>query len=238
MSYAADFRRIALDALRGKWVIAIAAGLIAVLLGGIGTDETGIKVKREGAGGDIYFQYNGQTVFSFQEGFQVEWWPVVLGSTALFVLIAILLGLLFFVLGSVVEAGYALFNLDLVDGIEPKLESLFFFFYNWKTTTIASLLRSLYIFLWSLLFFFPGIYAAYSYAMTGYVLAEHPEYTASEALGRFKEMMEGNRFRLFCLRLSFIGWDILNIFTLGIGNLWLTPYKQAAEAAFYREISA
>lgn len=26
-------------------------------------------------------------------------------------------------------------------------------------------------------------------------------------------------------------------FTLGIGNLWLTPYKQAAEAAFYREVS-
>lgn len=30
---------------------------------------------------------------------------------------------------------------------------------------------------------------------------------------------------------------ILSSLTLGIGNLWLRPYKQAANAAFYREIS-
>jgi len=142
------------------------------------------------------------------------------------------------VLGSVIAAGYSLFNLDLVDGLEPKIETLFFYFYNWKTTAIAALLRGLYIFLWSLLLFFPGIYAAYSYAMTGYILAEHPEYSPTEVLARSKEMMEGNRFRLFCLRLSFIGWDILCAFTFGLGKFVLTPYKQAAEAAFYREISA
>ena len=50
-------------------------------------------------------------------------------------------------------------------------------------------------------------------------------------------MMNGNKWRLFCLHWSFIGWDILCIFTLGIGNLWLIPYKQAATAAFYREVS-
>jgi len=49
--------------------------------------------------------------------------------------------------------------------------------------------------------------------------------------------MEGNRFRLFCLEFSFIGWSILCAFTLGIGNLWLTPYRQVATAAFYREVS-
>jgi len=49
--------------------------------------------------------------------------------------------------------------------------------------------------------------------------------------------MSGNRWRLFCLHVSFIGWAILCAFTLGIGNLWLNPYKNAATAAFYREIS-
>ena len=91
--------------------------------------------------------------------------------------------------------------------------------------------------LWSLLLIIPGIIAGYSYAMTGYILAENPELTASEAIARSKEMMAGNRFRLFCLHFSFIGWEILCTLTLGIGNLWLRPYKQAAEAAFYREIS-
>ena len=49
--------------------------------------------------------------------------------------------------------------------------------------------------------------------------------------------MSGNKFRLFCLDLSFIGWDILGMITLGIGMLFVRPYQQAAKAAFYREVS-
>lgn len=73
--------------------------------------------------------------------------------------------------------------------------------------------------------------------MTEYILAEHPEFTASEAIDRSKQMMSGNRWRLFCMQFSFIGWDILSALTLGIGSLWVRPYKQAATAAFYREVS-
>ena len=135
------------------------------------------------------------------------------------------------------EVGYARYNLELVDREGAKIESLFTYFYNWKTTAASRFLRGLYTFLWSLLFIIPGIIAAYSYAMTGYILAEDPELTAGEAISRSKEMMSGNRFRLFCLQFSFIGWEILSALTLGIGNLWLRPYKQAAVAAFYREIS-
>lgn len=87
-----------------------------------------------------------------------------------------------------------------------------------------------------LLLIIPGIMASYSYAMTGYILAEHPELTASEAIAQSKDMMAGNRWRLFCLQFSFIGWDILCALTLGIGNLALRPYRHAAEAAFYREL--
>ena len=102
---------------------------------------------------------------------------------------------------------------------------------------MAQLLQTLYVVLWSLLFIIPGIIASYSYAMTSFILAENPEMDANEAIGRSKEMMYGNRWRLFCLHFSFIGWDILATLTLGIGNLWLVPYKQAASAAFYREVS-
>ena len=99
------------------------------------------------------------------------------------------------------------------------------------------LLRGLYVFLWSLLFIVPGIVAGYSYAMTDYILAENPNLTASQAIEQSKTMMYGNRWRLFCLQFSFIGWDILATLAFGIGHLWLTPYKQAATAAFYREVS-
>ena len=101
------------------------------------------------------------------------------------------------------------------------------------------LLRVVYTVLWSLLFVIPGIYASYGYAMTPYILMENKEMTANEAIRASKELMNGNRFRLFCLEISFIGWALLALFlTAGIGFLWLVPYMEASFAAFYREIKA
>ena len=148
-----------------------------------------------------------------------------------------MLGVLYFILGSVVKVGYARFNLNLTAGEKPPFETLFSYFPHWKTVAVAWLLQSVYVLLWMLLLVIPGIVASYSYAMTDYILAENPELTASEAIAQSKAMMEGNRWRLFCLRFSFVGWAILCAFTLGIGNLVLRPYERAAEAAFYREIS-
>ena len=237
MKIASDFRYIAREALRGKWGIAVITGLIASLLGGLTSEGSNVKVNFDLSQGDVSLAVAGQTVFSSAEGIGGNFTPLLVGGAIYIAMAAIVLGVLYFVLGSVIEIGYARFNLELVDRAEAKIESLFTYFYNWKTTAVTRLLKSVYILLWSLLFIIPGIIAGYSYAMTGYILAEHPEITASEAIARSKEMMEGNRFRLFCLQFSFIGWSILCAFTFGIGNLWLTPYKQAATAAFYREIS-
>ena len=49
-------------------------------------------------------------------------------------------------------------------------------------------------------------------------------------------MMKGNKGRLFCLDISFIGWALLSALTLGIGELFLNPYVCAARAAFYRSL--
>ena len=40
---------------------------------------------------------------------------------------------------------------------------------------ILSLLKTLYIFLWSLLFFIPGIIKTYSYNLAEFISREHPE---------------------------------------------------------------
>ena len=108
---------------------------------------------------------------------------------------------------------------------------------GYKNIVKIMFIRNLKIFLWSLLLIIPGIVKGYEYRMIPYLLAENPELTANEAITRSKEMMDGNKWRLFCLNFSFIGWDILAMFTFGIGNLWLNPYKEAAKAAFYREVS-
>ena len=238
MKVAEDFRYIAREALRGKWGIAVIAGLIASLLGALGSDGPEVKLNVDmSEGANVSFEYAGQTILSTSSGINDQLSAVLIGSAIYIAIAAILLAAVYFVLGSVIEAGYARFNLNLVDRTEAKIESLFTYFYNWKTTAATRFIKTLYCLLWSLLFIIPGIIASYSYAMTGYILADHPELTASEAIERSKEMMSGNRFRLFCLQLSFIGWAILCAFTFGIGNLWLTPYRQAATAAFYREIS-
>ena len=72
--------------------------------------------------------------------------------------------------------------------------------------------------------------------MTPYVLIDHPELSANEAIHESSRLMEGHKFDLFWLYLSFIGWAILAVLTLGIGFFWLEPYMQASVAAFYNDI--
>lgn len=234
MKYAADFRKIAREALAGRWSIALLAGLIASLLGAIEIGGSTVNV-------EIDFDSLSKNPL-LTERFDPNELAAILSTLATFLLVASCIGLVIYIIlffiGSVVGLGYSKFNLELVDGEnDPEISTLFSFFKRWKTAVLANLMKAVFIFLWALLFIIPGIIASYSYAMTSYLLAENPDMTASEAIDKSKQIMKGNRWRLFCLQLSFIGWDFLCVFTLGIGNLWLTPYKQASVAAFFRDVS-
>lgn len=77
----------------------------------------------------------------------------------------------------------------------------------------------------------------YRYAMSFYALVDNPNMGVMDALRESARMMKGNKWRLFCLQISFIGWSILCLFTCGIGYFWLNPYMGQAEAAFYHEVS-
>jgi len=57
-----------------------------------------------------------------------------------------------------------------------------------------------------------------------------------EAIDKSKAMMDGYKWKYFCLNLRFIGWAILCIFTLGIGFLWLAPYIMVSHAKFYDDL--
>ena len=100
------------------------------------------------------------------------------------------------------------------------------------------LLMRIFISLWSLLFIIPGIVKVFSYAMTPYILEENPELSANDAINRSRAMMRGHKFDLFWLWLSFIGWAVLSICTLGIGLFWLAPYMETSVAAFYEDVKA
>ena len=239
MKIAEDFRRIARNALTNKWFIAVAVGLVASILGGISGGGPEFKVNIDGSNISMNFNVAGQTIKSIgtNGGVDSEVGAFILASLPIIIIASLFAAVIYFVLGSFIGVGYAKFNLNLVDKKNAAFETLFEYFSRWKTTTIARLLRALYVFLWSLLFIIPGIVAGFSYAMTDYILAEDPELTADEAISQSKSIMMGNKWRFFCLQFSFIGWDILATLAFGIGHLWLTPYKQAAYAAFYREVS-
>ena len=239
MKFAEDFRRIARNALTNKWFIAVAVGLVASILGGISGGGPEFKVNIDGSNISMNFNVAGQTIKSIgtNGGVDSEVGAFILASLPIIIIASLFAAVIYFVLGSFIGVGYAKFNLNLVDKKNAAFETLFEYFSHWKTTTIARLLRALYVFLWSLLFIIPGIVAGFSYAMTDYILAEDPELTADEAISQSKSIMMGNKWRFFCLQFSFIGWDILATLAFGIGHLWLTPYKQAAYAAFYREVS-
>ncbi|MBA2878620.1 putative membrane protein [Anoxybacillus kamchatkensis] len=97
----------------------------------------------------------------------------------------------------------------------------------------TSLLFGLFVFLWSLLLIIPGIIKSLSYSQTFFLLKDHPEYSALQAISESKKRMKGYKGKLFLLYLSFVGWGLLSILTFGIGFLWLVPYIYTSLAAFY-----
>lgn len=95
-------------------------------------------------------------------------------------------------------------------------------------------LEFLYMYLWSLLFIIPGIVKFYEYRMIPYILAENPGMNSREVFEVSKRMMNGKKWEMFVLDLSFIGWAILEIITCGIvAVFYVMPYKNATDAEVY-----
>jgi len=254
MKLAADFREIARNVLRGKWPVAILAGFLASVMGACILSNGGGTSGNRGESNGVDLSPNS-----------VRQW-----ITVIYIILAVLI--IWLIMNLIVSGagklGYAIFNLNLVDGKEAKVSDLFSQFHRLGEGFVMNLLMALYTFLWSLLFVIPGIIKTYSYAMTPYIMAERPALTADEAITESRRIMDGNKMRLFCLCFSFIGWGLLcTLPTIAlmaivfgrlkatgdlsllfwlipcgipsfVGSLFLVPYQQAAFAAFYRDVAA
>lgn len=118
----------------------------------------------------------------------------------------------------------------------PKIGVIFEgFAANWVGNFITYLVYTIYIVLWTLLFIIPGIIKSFSYAMTMFLKAKNPELKTNEAITMSREIMNGKKWKLFCLEFSFIGWVLLSILTFGIGFFFLIPYMDASITAFYED---
>ena len=214
-----ELRAVARQNLEGTWGISVGVALVASLLGG----------SMAGAGSNVNFNVSEENIRNLPPVF----WTVLLPLVS----VAGLLSLAALILGGTVELGYAKFLLKQHDRKELQFSDLFSQFERFGTGFAQKFLRTLFIVLWSLLFIIPGIVKGLSYAMTPFILEEHPEMTASQAIKASMQLMDGHKMDLFILGLSFIGWSLLACLTMGIGFLFLNPYMNAAYAAFYRSIS-
>ncbi len=155
---------------------------------------------------------------------------------AIFVIvIAVLLGIFIY---NPLEVGARRFFLKNLQQPAEAKEIAFAFDNNWKEIGKIMFARDIYLFGWSLLFIIPGIVKSYEYKMIPYLLAENPNLSEGEVFAISKQMMNGQKWNAFVLDLSFVGWDILSGFTLGLLSIfYVSPYKHLTAAALYEELS-
>ena len=133
---------------------------------------------------------------------------------------------------------YIHFRIAADPSYKPQVRELFSCFNDFWPMLKVMLLSALFTFLWSLLFFIPGMIKALAYSQAPYIIAENPNMPAMEALRQSERMMMGRKWEYFVLNLSFIGWVFLAIPTLGLLMIWLEPYMQMTMVNFYSDCKA
>lgn len=167
-------------------------------------------------------------------------------------------GLYVFLVTGAFTLGVAIFFLSLFRRQQEDISQVFFGFEYFFKALGLSFMIGLFTALWALLFVIPGIIAAYRYRQAFYILADDPGKGVLQCIRESKWMMCGNKWKLFCLDISFIGWAILATlplvilteitddfflqtpvlselfaFVAGAAVFWLTAYIETAHVAFY-----
>jgi uncharacterized membrane protein len=161
---------------------------------------------------------------------------------------AVVLGVIFTVgiVGSIVHAllanpievgGRRFFEKNANDPT-TQFNTMFEGFQDYGRVLVTMLIRDVFILLWTLLLIIPGAMKAYSYRLVPYLVKDRPELSPMEVLAESEALMRGNRWQAFVMDLSFLGWLLLGVVTLNLGNIfWTNPYMNATDAALYQELT-
>lgn len=167
-----------------------------------------------------------------------NWGMAILGMLLFGILTSALgfTGVGIIILAGPLELGLAMFFIKMARGGAAKIETLFDGFKYFVNSMLVSLLTAIFTLLWTLLLIIPGIVKSYSYSFGQFILADNPNMDSMVAIEESKRLTYGVKAKLFWLDLSFLGWIILSILTLGIGFLFLQPYMYAAKLAVYESV--
>lgn len=107
---------------------------------------------------------------------------------------------------------------------------------NFLGTMLTGILYNLFVAIGVFLLVIPGIIFSYSFSMVFYIINDHPEMSAIEALRESNRLMKGHKMEYFFLQMSFIGWMIVGFLSLGVGLFWVCAYMNTANAIFYNQL--
>ncbi|WP_283679819.1 DUF975 family protein [Lentilactobacillus sp. Marseille-Q4993] len=126
------------------------------------------------------------------------------------------------------------------DGVGQK--SLFIFSNGnyFIGSLLIEIIMGIFTFLWMLLLVIPGVIKSYSYSQAVYIyrdaIDDGNKISFLDAISKSEEMMAGHKADLFIMDLSFIGWELVGLITIGIGMIRVVPYIQQTKANFYVEL--
>ncbi len=206
-----ELKNAALDALRGNWAPAVVGTLVFFVIAMLLVSPSEISS------------------FSLESRMSVP--------SSLTILTVFSSGIMVFFLVNL-EVGFYNAYRSLLDSGDNRVTANMFTlgFTNYWHKLGGMLLYAVVVTLGFFCFIIPGIILSFAYAMVPYILDENPEMSVIDTLRASRHMMRGHKFDLFWFWLTFIGWGLLCILTMGIGFFWLIPYYSTARAAFYNDV--
>lgn len=208
------------------WKSVLAAFVLALVSGDIG-GRSGYSEEVSYSGNEIVDSVGGMLA-----GPLMLFMSLAMVTVFIMIILALVLSVFVF---NPLQVGCKKFFLDASDGKADLSNMGYAFRNNYMNVVSGIFLQNLFIALWSLLFFIPGIYKAYEYRMIPYLLAEDSGLSFTEAKNLSREMMDGEKWDAFVLDLSFILWNLLSAVTFGlVGIFWVNPYVEYTNAELYK----
>lgn len=181
---------------------------------------------------------NGSYVFGVINAINIYLFNNKLSTLILqiFYLIIILLFLIF--IENVIVVGKNRYFLEQSRYNKTKSDKLLFPYKIRKTKHIAYILFTKYVysFLWNLTII-GGFIKHYEYLLIPYILAENPNINKKDAFKLSKDLMQNEKWEVFKIDISLLGWKILEILTFNLSNLfYYNAYKESLYAEIYLKI--
>jgi uncharacterized membrane protein len=222
----ADLKQSAKDVLRKNYWMAFLVSLVySILAGGVssGSSSANSSVSRQ--------------ITSSSSGVDLNVALAILGVMLTISAIAFIVGIAvsFFVTGPMNVGKNRYYMESRVK--DSSFGQLFYGFKaNYMGNASSMFVTNLFIGLWSLLLVVPGIIKGLEWSQVAYLLAENPNLTGQRARQISSAMTEGEKWDIFVLQLSFIGWNLLGALACGIGVFFVNPYVEATYAELYARL--